>query len=369
MESEEDCVEFVQKHVRLRNKKKEQLLSEQVKESVEDDLPDESVSRMRPDELVSFTTPVRAPGRILAVIPCFNEERSIGSLVIKTRRFVDEVLVIDDGSNDETARIAEELGATVIRHPKNLGKSAGIKTGFSYMLKHDYDQVVTLDGDGQHNPNEIPEVMSKLSDSVDVSIGLRCGSRTEMPLWRKVGKRVLDYTTSFGSNGVLTDSQSGFRAFSQKAVRKILPKLKGHAFTTESEQLLIAAESGLRIGSSPITCKYHSVGSGNDTSSKSPASHGFGVLAQLIYLIAEKHPLLFIGVPGFVLLLISLFLGIITLQVYNASGVFPISYALITGVVLMLGALGLFMGLLLNTIPNIVRRTLEEKESDEFLKD
>jgi len=307
--------------------------------------------------------------RTLAVIPCFNEEYAIGSLVLKAKRYVDDVLVVDDGSSDNTKEVARLAGATVLSHQSNLGKSAGIKTGFQYAIDNDFDYVITLDGDGQHNPDEIPLVLGRLLSSddatVDISIGTRHGVDTEMPQWRKVGKRVLDYATSFGNNTVLTDSQSGFRAFSKKAVQGITPRLKGRGFSTESEQLLLAGDLGLSVVNTHISCKYHSIGSAESTSTKSPTSHGFGVLGYVLWMVAEKRPLLFIGVPGFALVVFSVFWAILTFQMYNRTGVFPISYALITGVMLMVGVLGLFIGLLLNTIPHIVRRTLDEKDFDE----
>jgi len=307
--------------------------------------------------------------RTLAIIPCFNEEHAIGSIVLKAKRYVDEVVVVDDGSSDRTKDIARLAGATVLSHQHNLGKSAGMKTGFQYALDNDFDYVVSLDGDGQHNPDEIPKVLGRLlstdDSSVDISIGTRSGIDTEMPRWRKVGKRVLDYATSFGDQTVLTDSQSGFRAFNKKAMSKITPRLRGRGFSTESEQLLLAGDLGLGVVNTHITCKYDSVGSSTATSTKDPTSHGFSVLGYVLWMVAEKRPLLFIGVPGFMIVMFSVFWAILTFQFYNQTGVFPISYALITGVLLMIGALGLFMGLLLNTIPHIVRRTLDEKDYEE----
>jgi glycosyltransferase involved in cell wall biosynthesis len=158
--------------------------------------------------------------RTLAVIPCLNEEATIGSVVLKAKRYVDEVVVIDDGCSDDTKRVAEEAGAIVVSHQINRGKSAGIKTGFWYALENDFDYVITLDGDGQHNADEIPSLLGRILivNGVDVSLGIRAGDDTEMPMWRRVGKRVLDYTTSFGNGGLVTDSQCGFRAFNRKRV-------------------------------------------------------------------------------------------------------------------------------------------------------
>jgi glycosyltransferase involved in cell wall biosynthesis len=295
----------------------------------------------------------RPDGYTLAVIPCYNEEATIGSVVLKAKRHVDEVLVIDDGSNDDTVKIAEEAGATVISHKKNGGKSSGIKTGFRYALENGFDYVVTIDGDGQHNPSEIPAVLGNImNNGHDISIGFRSGTSTEMPSWRRVGKRILDYTTGFGNGGFVTDSQCGFRAFSKKAVNALTPRLNGGAFSVESEQLIKAHELGLNVVNTHVSCRYKNL----DTSTKNPTSHGFSVLKYVILLVAEKRPLLFIGVPGFVLVLLGIFFGVQTLQYYNQTHVFPISYAILVSIFSIIGALGMFMGLMLNVLPNILKR-------------
>jgi len=291
--------------------------------------------------------------RTLAVVPCYNEEITIGSIILKTKRHIDEVLVVDDGSTDDTAKIAKEAGATVILHKKNRGKSTGIKTGFKYALANGFDYVVTLDGDGQHNPDEIPTVLENLlNNGHDISIGLRSGKDTEMPIWRKLGKRVLDYTTSFGNGGYVTDSQCGFRVFNKKAVKALTPRLNGEKFSVESEQLIRAHELGLGVAHTNVTCKYKNL----NTSTNNPTSHGFSVLSYVIWLVAERRPLLFIGVPGFILVLLGLFFGIQTLQYYNRTHTFLPSYAILVSIFLIIGVLAMFVGLMLNVLPGIVRQ-------------
>ena len=293
----------------------------------------------------------------LAVVPCYNEEATIGSIVLKAKRHVDKVLVVDDGSTDDTAKIAKEAGATVISHKKNEGKSFGIKTGFKYALSNRYDYVVTIDGDGQHNPDEIPTVLGNImNNGYDISIGFRHGASTEMPPWRKIGKRVLDYATSFGNGGNVTDSQCGFRAFNKKAVQSLTPRLNGGAFNVESEQLIKAHELGLNVINTRVSCRYKNL----DTSTKNPTSHGFSVLNYVIWLVAERRPLLFIGVPGFVFVILGLLFGIQTLQYYNQTHVFLVPYAILVSIFLIIGALGMFIGLMLNVLPGIIKRAREE---------
>ena len=237
-----------------------------------------------------------------------------------------------------------------------MGKSAAIKTGFQYALENNFDYVVTIDGDGQHNPDEIPTVLGNVTNNGhDISIGYRTGDHTEMPKWRKVGKRVLDYGTSLGSGGFVTDSQCGFRAFNRRALEAITPRLAGEDFTVESEQLVRAHELGLGVVNTNVTCKYKDL----DSSTRNPATHGFSVLSYVIWLVAERHPLLLIALPGFISVLIGLFFGIQTLQYYNKTHVFLISYAILVSILLIIGALAMFMGLMLNVLPNIIKRSKE----------
>lgn len=291
--------------------------------------------------------------RTLAIIPCWNEETTIGSVILKTKRFVNQVLVIDDGSNDETRTIAKEAGATVISHKKNRGKGAAIRTGFQYAIDNDFDYVVTIDGDGQHDPLEIPALLDNvINNGHDISIGYRVGNNTEMPMWRRVGKRVLDYTTSMGTGGYVTDSQCGFRAFNKKAFESISPKLKGDAFSVESEQLIKAHELGLKIVNTSVTCKYKDL----ETSTKNPASHGLSVLGYVIWVIAEKRPLLFISVPGFICVIAGFLLGFYTLQDLSPNNIYLTPLAIITNMLLIIGAFAILIGLLLHVLPRLIKK-------------
>ena len=289
--------------------------------------------------------------KILAAIPCYNEEATIGSVVLKAKRHVDEVLVIDDGSVDDTARVAEEAGAVVIKHKENKGKAFGIKNAFKYALENDFDVVVAIDGDGQHDADEIPNLLKPvLEGKADMSIGFRFGRLTEMPLWRKVGKRVLDYATGVGAQKI-TDSQCGFRAFNRKAVEGFVPRLRGNGFSVESEQLVLAKDLNLKIAEVRISCRYKNLKS----SKKNPFSHGPSVLGYIIWLVAERRPLLFIGVPGMALILAGLIFGMKALQYYS-RGIAYLSGALLAIFFMIVGTLAVLMSLLLNILPHIIQR-------------
>ena len=291
--------------------------------------------------------------RILAIIPCYNEENTIGSVVLKTKRFVNQVLVVDDGSDDETKTIAKEAGANVVSHKKNKGKGSAIQTGFQYASDHNFDYVVTIDGDGQHNPLEIPDLLDNVvNNGHDISIGFRVGENTEMPMWRRVGKRVLDYTTSMANGGLLTDSQCGFRAFNKKAYESIAPRLKGKAFSVESEQLIQAHDLGLKIVNTNVSCKYKDL----DTSTKNPASHGLSVLAYIVWIVTVQRPLLFISLPGFILMVVGFLLGIYSFQFVNQSNIFLTVYAFIANILLIVGAFAFLVGLLLHVLPSLIKK-------------
>ncbi|MBN2600033.1 MAG: glycosyltransferase family 2 protein [Candidatus Thermoplasmatota archaeon] len=263
---------------------------------------DAKVHHSPPDQNTSPSAP-----RSLAIIPCYNEEATVGCVVEKTKPYVDAVVVVDDGSTDQTAEIATNAGAVVLCHESNKGKGAALKTGFQFAVKNKFDFVVTIDGDGQHNPDEIPAVLEKvMTNDYDISIGFRVGHNTEMPTWRRVGKRVLDYTTSLGTGGFVTDSQCGFRAFNKRAVATITPKLRGSAFSIESEQLIRAYESGFKVVNTNITCRYKNL----QTSTKNPASHGLSVLSSVLWIVARQRALLVMGVFFLFFLMIGLAMGI-----------------------------------------------------------
>lgn len=212
----------------------------------------------------------------IVLIPAFNEEVAIGSIIDKSLKYVDDALVIDDGSSDNTSKIAISHGAKVITNKTNQGKGVALKKGFNAVK--DYDVVVTIDGDGQHNPDEIPAIIKPILDgTADLVNGSRYldGFEENTPAYRRVGQRVLDIATNISCGIHVTDSQSGFRAFSKKAVGCF--RFRDTGFGIESEMLADAADNNLEILEVPITVRYDV-----DGSTKNPVSHGVGVLLKII---------------------------------------------------------------------------------------
>lgn len=212
----------------------------------------------------------------VAIIPAYNEEVALGSIILRTLQYVDEVIIVNDGSDDKTVDVARLAGAEIINHATNLGKGEALKSGFSAI--GDADVVVTIDADGQHNPDEIPSLIKPiLEDGADLVNGSRYmnGPEENTPAYRRVGQQVLDNATNISAGIKVTDSQSGFRAFSPAACKVF--RFYDTGFGIESEMLVDVAEAGLKIVEVPITVRYDV-----DGSTKNPVTHGVGVLLKII---------------------------------------------------------------------------------------
>lgn len=283
---------------------------------------------------------------IVAVIPAFNEEIAIGSVIAKAKQHVDEVLVVDDGSADKTSRVAELAGATVIRHEQNSGKGVALQTAFRWAQHKKIDILVTLDADGQHCADEIPQMVEPiLWKQADIVNGARFleGCSVDVPKYRRVGQEVLTLATNMTASVKLNDSQSGFRAFDKSTFGVF--KFNNAGMGVESEMVADAAEAGFTITEVPITCRYDV-----DGSTFNPVEHGFKVLNSIINQFQKKHPLFYFALPGFISFFIGLSLAFRTLYIFQVTGAFAIGTALIAMTLAMLGSFGMFTGLILNSI-------------------
>src|SRR3989449_8315022 len=295
--------------------------------------------------------PKSKPLSVLAAIPAFNEGPTIGSVVLRAKQYAEEVVVVDDGSTDDTAEIAALAGAHVIRHARNLGKGMAIRSAWMYARERHPEAFVLLDGDHQHDPKDIPRIVEPiLAGEADVVLGVRWGKTSGMPVYRRIGKRALDYATAAAKkNGLLTDSQCGFRVFSSRALRMIEPTDNG--LSIESQMLLEAQERNLRIQEVNIDARYDIEGS-----TLSPGRHGTSVLGRIVTLVSERRPLFFFGVFGAVLLLIAAGLGVVLLQTYYATRAFAIGYAFIVVLFGIVGIVSIFIGITLNALRRIAAR-------------
>jgi len=241
--------------------------------------------------------------RIVVCIPAYNEAKEIGSIVKKAKTYANEVIVCDDGSKDSTADVAKSSGATVIRHEKNEGYGASIKSLFEIAKEKDVDIMVTLDSDGQHNPEQIPIVLNPiLRDGYDIVIGSRFLDRRDklkVPLYRSLGIATITKLTQVASYGNITDAQSGFRAYSKRALSNM--DLYEDGMSVSTEILLRAKENHLTVQEVPVTVRYDV----EDASTHNPVVHGIKVMSNVLQYISLRHPLVFYGLPGLVMLVVG----------------------------------------------------------------
>lgn len=191
--------------------------------------------------------------RVCAVIPAYQEEGRIGPVVAEARRYVGEVIVVDDGSTDSTAEEARRAGAQVVSHERNLGKGAALLRGFQEAKAAGFEGAVTLDADGQHSPAEIPLLLDALAGA-DLVLGNRMGTAEEMPLVRRLTNRVMSAVISRLCRQRIADTQTGFRAVRLEPLLS-LPFEASH-FDFESEMLIRMARAGARIAEVPVTTVY-----------------------------------------------------------------------------------------------------------------
>jgi len=286
---------------------------------------------------------------VVAAIPCFNEELYIGSVALKTKDYVDRVVVIDDGSTDKTAMVAEKAGAIVISHGSNKGKGAAVRTSLEYAKKVGCKALVLLDGDGQHDPAYIPSLVKPLlEDKADMVVGSRyLEIKSRIPRLRKWGHRVLTFSTNVGSRVRLTDSQSGLRALSPKAIQAFSFVEEG--LSVESEMQFLANDASLRVTEVPISIGYYG------RPKRNPLAHGMGVLNSIMGLISRRIPLFFFGVPGVLMLAFGLWEGWRVIQGWDTTHSFWLGPALIAVLLCVVGALSLFTGVILHTIKSFLK--------------
>ncbi|WP_132058636.1 glycosyltransferase family 2 protein [Halorussus amylolyticus] len=229
-----------------------------------------------------------ANAHVVVGIPAYNEESGIGSTVLGVTRYADDVVVVDDGSTDRTPVLVEQTDATVIRHERNRGKGAAVRTLFDHAADLDCDALVLLDADGQHDPADIPSLAAPVVEGeADMVIGSRylaAEDSDETPVYRRVGQLVLDYCTTQVTGADLTDTQSGFRAFSPRALSDL--SLTTDGMGVESEMIDSATTEGLTIAERAIDARYENL----EGQTYNPVKHGLTVMVFLARLARRRQP-------------------------------------------------------------------------------
>jgi len=242
---------------------------------------------------------------VAAVLPAYNEEVSIGSIVLLTRLYADNVIVVDDASSDRTAEIAKKAGAEVIAHKTNRGQDAALETGFKAAADLGADIIVTMSSNGHQNPADIPRLVAPIvkgsADIVNGSLYLNSPDRTT-PVYRRVGQTLLGKFTN-KSPRKIADSQCIFRAFA--ASTKDIIHFDAQGMTIESKTLADAGKSGLRIKEVEIGTRHNFGDQVRD-----PIKYILGVLKTVVKDIEVNKPLYFYAVPGFALATCGFYMGL-----------------------------------------------------------
>jgi len=285
------------------------------------------------------------------IIPAYNEELTIGSIVALSKKYGD-VIVVDDGSSDRTSEIARSAGAHVIRHEQNKGKGEAIKTGTKYALSRGYDIIVTVDADGQHDPDRIPLLVKPLiEDEADLVIGSRYvekRNKSNIPFYRRVGLWILNKGTQLATD-VDVDSQSGFRAYSASLLKNL--SLDSNGYSVETDLLFRAKNLGARILEVPVTIRY-------DVPNRhkyNPIMHGLSVLMNLVRLISCKRPLLMFGLASLVFFIAAVVFLYWGLGAYYATGKALLTQTIAAGIFFIIATQLLIAGIVLNLLSAMVK--------------
>ena len=289
--------------------------------------------------------------KIIIGIPAFNEEKNIASIITKLMNITDSIIVCNDGSSDLTSEIAEKMGAEVINHEKNLGYGAAIRSIFLKAKELDGDILVTFDAYGQHRIEDIENVTAPIiNQEAELVIGSRFldDSEKEVPQYRKVGIKVITKITNASIKEKLTDSQSGFRAYSKKVVDELNPSELGMGISTEI--LIKASSKNFKIVEVPIKILYS-----GDTSTHNPISHGSSVILSTIKYTSIEHPLKFYGIPSVIFFIIGLSFTYLSAQYYAEIGRLNTNLTIVAAGTVLIAIVLLITSILLYSLVSVVR--------------
>ena len=289
--------------------------------------------------------------KIIIGIPAFNEEKNIAPIITKLRNISDTIVVCNDGSSDLTSEIAERMGAVVINHKKNLGYGGAIRSIFLKAKELDGDVLVTFDADGQHRIEDIENVITPIVEKkADLVIGSRFldESEKEVPQYRKVGIKIITKITNASIKEQITDSQSGFRAYSKKVVDELNPSELGMGISTEI--LIKASTKNFKITEVPIKILY-----AGDTSTHNPISHGSSVILSTIKYTSIEHPLKFYGIPSIIFFMIGISFTYLSAQYYAEIGRLSTNLTIVAAGTVLIAVVLLITSILLYTLVSVVR--------------
>jgi len=297
----------------------------------------------------------REPVATLVAIPAYNEALTIGAIVEATGQYADEVLVVDDGSDDRTAENAKRAGATVIKHPTNRGYGSALKTVFKESNRRKTDRLIVIDGDGQHDPNDVSKLLTEHEESdADIVIGSRFTdeAETDLPLYRWVGVTIINVLTNLSMGVVrprswVRDTQCGFRAYGRRAIQTLAqdPEL-GDGMGASTDILHHAHANDYTIREVGTTVDYDV----ENASTRNPVTHGLDLVRNILKTVERERPITVFGIPGAMSSTVGFGLGYWSIVSYLSTGVFQTTVSVASVFFTVVGLLACFTAIILHSL-------------------
>jgi glycosyltransferase involved in cell wall biosynthesis len=292
---------------------------------------------------------------VLVGIPAYNEATTVGDVVRSANQYADEVLVVDDASDDDTAAVAREAGATVHTHDRNRGYGGALKTLFAEADRRGAEHLVVIDGDGQHDSSDIPEAVETQQETdADIVIGSRFtpDAETDLPLYRRVGLAIVNSLTNF-SMGVIRrrswvkDTQSGFRTYNRQAITTLSGADDiGEGMHASTDILFHAHERNYELTEIGTDVDY----SVENASTHNPVAHGLKLVSNILKTIEHQRPITSLGLPGFASAFAGVGFGYWTFSTYLSSGTFPLGLAITSTFFTLAGIFACFTAIILHSL-------------------
>ena len=292
---------------------------------------------------------------VLVCIPAYNAQSTISEAVKRCQKFADLVLVINDGSSDNTEEVAGKAGADIITHRKNRGYGGAIKTALEEGLKRNARVTITFDADLQHDAKDIPKIIEPiLSNESDIVIGSRfLEKNTGVKTYRKFGIRFITSLVRLFSGNNIRDAESGFRGYSIDSLKQLIPMLETEGMGMSAEILLKASVSKLKIVEVPRKEMYPE---NVQTSSQNPLKHGLSVILTIIKLVIETKPLVAFGIPSIFFFISSIIGSVYVVNFYNEIGRLPLGMTVFTVLLISIGFFLLLAAMILYVLTRISYR-------------